>query len=331
MRRSMTSIGLGSLVTVLATGCAFPVYAQTCSATISSISYGSSVDVLPGAAVDTTGTLTVSCTGTAGRSVRICANLGRRNPNAPGGDPYRLMQGNATGTQIRHELYSDSGRSSRWGSWDNPGYASGGVQFDVPLGTSGSGVVSQTIYARLLASQQTAQPDTYVMTLSGNTHSYSYQYVNTSNASLPACPYTPWVRYADTVVTATIPPLCYLTVNGINFGAHSTSFSSDIAATGSIAPQCSNTQSYTVSLGGGLSGATNPTQRKMSNGSLQVTYGLYRDNAHALPWGSTVGVDTVAGTGTGSQQSITVYGRLPVQAVPGSGTYSDSVVVTLTY
>lgn len=318
---------------VAGVGAALPeiTAAQTCAATVSAMNYGTNVDVLPGTPIDTTGTLTVNCTGTAGRSVRVCANIGRRNPNAPGGDPYRQMQGNATGLLISHEFYSDLGRTSRWGSWDNPGYASGGIQVDVPLGSSGSGNAAYTIYARILAGQQTAQPDAYVMTLSGNTHTYSYQYVSTTTPTSPTCPYTPWVRYADTTVTATIPALCYLTVNGINFGAHATSFASPITAAGSIVPQCSNALSFTVSLGGGLSGATDPTQRKMSNGALQVTYGLYRDSGFALAWGSTNGVNTASGAGTGSPQSISVFGRLPVQPVPGTGTFTDSVVVTLTY
>ncbi|EEF26199.1 conserved hypothetical protein [Ricinus communis] len=40
---------------------------------------------------------------------------------------------------------------------------------------------------------------------------------------------------------------------------------------------------------------------------------------------------TVAGTGTGNAQLLTIYGRVPPQTTPSSGTYTDTVVVTLTY
>ncbi len=48
-------------------------------------------------------------------------------------------------------------------------------------------------------------------------------------------------------------------------------------------------------------------------------------------WGNTIGTDTVAGTGTGSNQSLTVYGRVPVQSTPVGATYTDTVIVTVTY
>ncbi|UWX04453.1 spore coat protein U domain-containing protein [Pseudoxanthomonas sp. NC8] len=37
------------------------------------------------------------------------------------------------------------------------------------------------------------------------------------------------------------------------------------------------------------------------------------------------------GTGSGSIQALTVYGRVPAQPVSAAGTYSDTVTVTLTF
>lgn len=304
--------------------------AQTCSATITAINYGATVDVLPGTPVDTTADLTINCSGTANRTVRVCANLGRRAPAPAAGGVNRRMQGSSTGTFLNHEFYSDPSRSQVWGSWAGAGYASGGVQIDVPLSAAGSGSVVRQIYARILASQQTARPDTYTMTLQGNSHSFSRQYVSTTNPLSPACPFGGYTQYANTPVTATIPGLCYVSTTAVNFGAH-TQLLAAVPASGAIAPQCSNTLPYTISLGGGLSGATDPTQRKMAQGAKQVTYGLYRDNGFLQPWGSTIGVNTYAGTGTGFSQSVTVFGRLPIQPIPATGLFSDSVVVTVTY
>jgi spore coat protein U-like protein len=88
---------------------------------------------------------------------------------------------------------------------------------------------------------------------------------------------------------------------------------------------------YTLSLNGGNSGATDPTQRKMTSGANQLTYGLYQNSARSSPWGSTAGSNTVGGTGTGASQVITIFGRVPAQTTPAPATYQDSVVVTVTY
>jgi spore coat protein U-like protein len=88
---------------------------------------------------------------------------------------------------------------------------------------------------------------------------------------------------------------------------------------------------YTAALDGGQAGAADPTQRKMSKASEQVTYGLYRDAARTLPWGSTAGTNTVSGAGDTTVQNLAVYGRIPAQPTPSPGLYTDTVVVTVSY
>lgn len=77
---------------------------------------------------------------------------------------------------------------------------------------------------------------------------------------------------------------------------------------------------------------TSPTNRRMTLGGAAVVYGLYKDAGRSQPWGdgATPG-STVAGTGTGAAKGYTVYGRVPPQTAPTPGTYSDTVVVTVTY
>jgi hypothetical protein len=50
-------------------------------------------------------------------------------------------------------------------------------------------------------------------------------------------------------------------------------------ATTTVAPHCTNGTPYNIGLDGGLSGALNPTQRKMTKAAEFVLYGLYRDAA----------------------------------------------------
>ena len=69
----------------------------------------------------------------------------------------------------------------------------------------------------------------------------------------------------------------------------------------------------------------------MSQASATITYGLYQDASRVTPWGDSVGVNTMAGTGSGLAQTFTVYGRVPAQNTPSPGTYSDTVVMTISY
>ena len=68
----------------------------------------------------------------------------------------------------------------------------------------------------------------------------------------------------------------------------------------------------------------------LAAGGQFVTYELYRNTGRTLRWGNTLGTDTQAGTGTGTAQSQTVFGRVAPQT-PNVGSYSDTVTVTVTY
>ena len=69
----------------------------------------------------------------------------------------------------------------------------------------------------------------------------------------------------------------------------------------------------------------------MTFGGNAVTYGLYRDAAHALPWGKQPGSNSLPGVGTALIQTLPVYGLVPVQTTPPAGTYTDTIVVSVTF
>ena len=91
---------------------------------------------------------------------------------------------------------------------------------------------------------------------------------------------------------------------------------------------------YTIGLGGGLSAL--PPQRRLQSGMNLLNYNLYLDSARSTVWGEgSAGFPgaTKPGTGVGaaSPTSHSVYGRIPPgQNVP-PGSYSDTVVVTVTF
>ena len=295
----------------------------SCSATITPIAYGS-VDVLLNQPVDTTATLQITCTGGNNDTARVCANLGRMTPTA-GASSRRMTD--SGGNYLNHELYSDPARTQVWGSWAGAGYASGGVEIDIPLGPTGTATATRTIYGRVLAGQQTAPPGSYMQSLQGAEHSFSADKVN---GGVGNCPFGPYTQYANTPVSASVPTSCYVTAATLNFGSVGL-IGTNVDAPSTIGVQCSNSLPYTVALDGGQTGATDPTRRKMSKGSEQVTYGLYRDATRSLPWGSTAGTDTVSGIGDTTVQGLAVYGRISTQTTPSPGLYADTVVVMVSY
>jgi spore coat protein U-like protein len=229
------------------------------------------------------------------------------------------MTGPSSNT-ARYDLYSNSARTTLWGSWQT-GYDTAGVQLTVNKNSSSN----QTVYARFLASQQTDVAGSYTATLSAQPF---ITYVQASGAS--NCPTGNQTASGSASVTATVSSNCTIGSTAISFGSQGI-LSSNNDAQGTLSVQCTQNLPYAVSLDGGTSGATSPTQRKMTFSTSSVIYGLYQDAARSLAWGSTAGVNTVSLTGTGLTQTLTVYGRVAPQTTPKPGTYSDTIVATVTY
>jgi spore coat protein U domain-containing protein, fimbrial subunit CupE1/2/3/6 len=308
------AVGPGLLgLTVLAA--ATQVHAQSCTVSMTNVAFGT-VNVLPGTAVDTTATVTVTCSGGTGSGQRVCVSIGC---GSACDSTSRKMTGPSSST-ARYDLYSNSARTTLWGSWQT-GYDTAGVQMNVNRNSS----TNQTVYARFLASQQTDIAGSYTATLSAQPF---ITYTNQGGAA--NCPTGTLNASGSASVTATVSSNCTIGATAVSFGSQGI-LSSNKDAQGTLSVQCTTNLPYAVSLDGGISGASNPTQRKMTFSTSNVTYGLYRDAARSLPWGSTAGVDTASATGTGLTQTLTVYGRVPPQTTPKAGAYNDTIVATVTY
>src|SRR5262249_27633207 len=115
----------------------------------------------------------------------------------------------------------------------------------------------------------------------------------------------------------------------LNFGSQGV-LTANVDQTSTIQVTCTTTTPYNVGLDAGTGSGATVATRKMTSGGSTVSYSLYTDSARTTVWGNTIGTDTVAATGSGSGQSYTVYGRVPPQATPAPGTYTDTITVTVT-
>jgi spore coat protein U-like protein len=293
-------------------------HAATCSFTVTTVAFGS-VDVTANAAVDTTATVSITCSGLALTSVQVCVNLGAGSGGATNAANRFMLSG---ANQLRYSLYSDAARTAVWGSDLWAGAGAGSVSITVPL-LLGTNTVTQTIYGRIFSGQQTVPAGSYLSSFSSTDAEIKYGAVGLGCNTLPSTATTTFN------VTATVPTTCTVAANNLDFGTAGL-LTSNTDATTTVAPDCTNGTPYNIGLDKGQNGSS-VTSRQMKLGSALINYSLYSNSGRTTNWGNSVGTDTVSGTGTGTAQSLNVYGRIPPQTTPSPGTYNDTIVVTLTY
>ncbi|KAB1082374.1 spore coat protein U domain-containing protein [Neorhizobium galegae] len=297
--------------------------AQSCDFAIANINFGT-VTLLGGGAVDVSTTIDVACRNTLNLSLqlRICPNINAGSGGTSGADRYMR---NGANQPLSFSLFQNGSRTVPWGSVTQTALGSP-PPIDIlllPLTTTNTQV---SLYARLNANQQTALGGSYLSTFAGAETRFNYQGYTLLAPACTAVTQNP--TQPSFTVQAFVNRTCNVTAQGINFGARGV-IASRVDSTGQLAVTCTQNLPYAIALDGGISNGT-ATARKMRKGTETITYGLYQDAARTQPWGNTTG-QTVSGTGTGTAQNLTVYGRVEAQNTPSPGTYNDTVVVTVTY
>ncbi|PPU92298.1 Csu type fimbrial protein [Xanthomonas albilineans] len=123
------------------------------------------------------------------------------------------------------------------------------------------------------------------------------------------------------------------TPTDVNFGSVNSTQTS-ITSTGTLNVRCTSGTPYNISLNAGTGTGATVLTRTMGSATAsntsRVPYALYRDSAMTQNWGSTIGLDTQAGTGNGNVQPVTVYGQVASANYPADS-YSDIVTATVTW
>lgn len=133
---------------------------------------------------------------------------------------------------------------------------------------------------------------------------------------LPAC-------QADTVTSGGV------SFGALDFGTHfalnNTLSKAGQPNAGAVRVNCQQNVPYRVLINGGQSGVVG-NRRMLGPGAAQISYNLYTAADYATVWDNSTGV---TGIGNGQDQWLPVYGRIPAQAVPQAGNYSDVLTVTV--
>jgi spore coat protein U-like protein len=302
--------------------------AQTCTFSATAMPFSGSI--IGGSVLTSTSTVTASCSGVIGygTSVLVCPDLNEGSGGAT--SAYRQML-NGTST-LNYQLYSDSARTTVWGSatWSYaarpPGFIVLLTQIGLSISLTGSG--SATVYGSIPAGQTTSAAGTYTSVFSGTQAAFRYRYNDSLGCSANS---GTAVQTSGLTVSMTVAKELTVSAQAIDFGTRGV-LNANIDQTGQVSVLCTpstSSPSYDVALSAGnnaLSGV-----RRMIKGTEYISYGLYKDAARSVPWTAVSPGNTNSGTCTGVAINLPVYARIPSQKSPTPGLYSDTIVVTVTY
>lgn len=126
---------------------------------------------------------------------------------------------------------------------------------------------------------------------------------------------------------------CTVAATPMAFGSPTAIGGTDIDTSSTVSLVCTNGAAYDVALDSGLNASG--AQRRMSNGATTpvfVPYGIFKDAARSVNWGSAVGATVAGNAGVSGLVSLTAYGRIPSSASSVvAGSYTDTVTVTVTF
>jgi spore coat protein U-like protein len=202
------------------------------------------------------------------------------------------------GVTLNYQLFQNSSDTLNWGNTT-----------DVLTGTGTGGNQNYTIFP-LIPGGQYVPPGTYTDTVTASV----------TDSGTFSEPFT---------VTATVVAACTISAAALNFGTYSGLL---VNATSTLSITCTNTTSYNVGLSAGVAAGATVTNRSMTGpSSALLGYKLFSNSGLTTNWGNTVGTNTVAGTGNGALQPLSVYGQVPAAQYVRPGSYTDTITATITY
>ncbi len=134
-------------------------------------------------------------------------------------------------------------------------------------------------------------------------------------------------------INANVVANCTVSTSALAFGNVDTLSGSNVDGAGGLSVTCTNGTAWTAAAGVGSGSGASFSSRRMTSGSNLLSYNLFTDSGRTSVWGDGTGsTATLAGTGSGSAESVTVYGRVGSgQTSAPAGAYADTVAVTVSY
>lgn len=253
------------------------------------------------ATVQTTGSVQFTCP--SGTAYTIGLNAG----TTPGASlTNRLLLRNSDQATLGYQLFSDAAYTINWGNSAGTNWVSG---------TGTGNQQTATVYAQIPGAEA---------------------FFTTTNGTNFSDMVTVTLTWGSNQVTRTIQvtlqqvsPGCGIGANSLNFGNYTGTV---LNSTTTLQIACTGGTPYNVGLNAGTGAGATVTTRKMTGpaGAL-LNYKLFSNSQRTANWGNTVGTDTVTGAGNNAIQNLSVYGQIPAGQSVGTGSYTDTIIATLTY
>lgn len=132
-------------------------------------------------------------------------------------------------------------------------------------------------------------------------------------------------------------PRCRVRTQPVNFGSYSVFSPAPMDSSGLITIRCANEPPVisTVSIGPSpTSGVFNPRQMGSATAD-NMNYNFFTDATYTSIWGDGTGITSTVSAGIGGSgrrdTNLTVYGRIPPLQDVSTGSYSDSLTVTVNW
>lgn len=125
---------------------------------------------------------------------------------------------------------------------------------------------------------------------------------------------------------------CTISAVGVSFGTYNVFSASPLDSTGSVSYACTgikNPDRITIDLS---RGGASTFARRMLKGAETLSYNLHLDAGHATVWGDgTTGTSRYGPVPPLSNDTLTIFGRIPAGQDASAGAYSDTVIVTINF
>ncbi len=140
---------------------------------------------------------------------------------------------------------------------------------------------------------------------------------------------------ADLAVSATVTTTCSISTTPLAFGNYDPVAGTLVDATATVTVACTQGATATVTLGQGAhagGGSTNDAPvRRMTSGANALSYALYSDSGRQTVWGNSALTGVGYTAPSNAPNVMTVYGRIGANQNIPAGTYTDTVVATVTF
>ncbi len=138
-------------------------------------------------------------------------------------------------------------------------------------------------------------------------------------------------------VTATVVASCTISAGTLAFPNYDTVVGAQVDGAGVLSVACSKGATTSITLGQGANANTGSTDtlplrrmKKVASTEL-LTYTLYQDATRLVIWGNTSLTGVVYTPASSAATNVNVYGRITAGQDQPTGSYSDTVLATISF